>query len=474
MAINLIDTNTTSTITADTAGDAWVVAEGVYVATDSVAIDGYGIAGDKTFHIDGHVVADQGNAIRLGDQISGDGGTNAIFISASGTLGSSGSGFDGHAVISWGGGLTLTNLGTISSAYFAGVVEFGGSASLFNGGTITAKFSGLSASDGVNALTNAGYIFTSEGRPMSAGGDGNTMTNTGELVGFGGMYVSGDDNAVVNHGRVDSAGDADTGALALSLGTGNFFFNTGTVTANAAEGRAVLLETSTGQSNKLINKGVLSSPGTAIESTDGNEQVVNRDSIFGDIELGAGNDILRNDGVVASEVKLGSGADIYRGKGSVDGTVFGEDGSDILRGGGDDDVFDGGDGKDSLFGRAGDDILIGGEGKDTLKGGADDDIFAFVSLSDLGKSATKRDVILDFGRGDDRIDLSDLDAKSGGGNQAFTLIGTNGFSGKKGELRYEKKSDSTIVSGDRDGDGKSDFAIELAGRMDLSEADFFL
>lgn len=155
-------------------------------------------------------------------------------------------------------------------------------------------------------------------------------------------------------------------------------------------------------------------------------------------------------------------------KGSVvDNVLDGNAGNDILLGLA---------GNDTLRGGAGNDKLTGGTGKDTLVGGAGADHFIYETLRDSTVKAAGRDKIMDF-RADegDRIDLSAIDAQSKTDrNDAFTFIGTAKFSNKAGELRFEKKGKSTFVYGDVDGDSKADFAIELAGQIDLKQGDFVL
>jgi hypothetical protein len=84
-----------------------------------------------------------------------------------------------------------------------------------------------------------------------------------------------------------------------------------------------------------------------------------------------------------------------------------------------------------------------------------------------------RDVIQDFNRKQgDKIDVSAIDPFNDSG--AFDYIGKAKFSGEAGELRYEKKGGKTLISGDIDGDGKADFAIQLSKAMGMKEADFIL
>lgn len=97
----------------------------------------------------------------------------------------------------------------------------------------------------------------------------------------------------------------------------------------------------------------------------------------------------------------------------------------------------GGDGNDTLAGdaggnlldgRGGDDVLRGRGGADTLVGGAGADTFVFDD-GDSGATAARRDLILDFEPGVDRIDLSRIDAvQQMPGDQAFrpTITAWNG------------------------------------------------
>ena len=89
-----------------------------------------------------------------------------------------------------------------------------------------------------------------------------------------------------------------------------------------------------------------------------------------------------------------------------------------------------------MRGRDGADNLFGGRGADETRGGKGDDTLHFESL-DLSKPGSSRDRLLDFGNGDDVIDLTDIDAKANkSGNQSFTYIQNDSFSGAAGELRF--------------------------------------
>jgi Tol biopolymer transport system component len=120
---------------------------------------------------------------------------------------------------------------------------------------------------------------------------------------------------------------------------------------------------------------------------------------------------------------------------------------------------------ETLKGGAGDDRLTGRTGRDTLSGGAGADIFRYLSVKDSPAGTTKRDTITDFKAAEkDVIDLSAIDANSKkAGNQAFTYIGGKAFSGKRGQLRFSKG----VLSGDTNGDRKSDLQIRLTGVTSL-------
>ena len=121
-------------------------------------------------------------------------------------------------------------------------------------------------------------------------------------------------------------------------------------------------------------------------------------------------------------------------------------------------VLSGGAGNDQLYAFHGNDTLIGGAGADGLWGGFGNDTFVFQDTTDSLIGA--RDQIRDFSSGD-LIDLSGIDANSAvADDQAFTFVGSNGFSGTAGELRaYQTSNAEWIVEGDTDGDGDADFQI---------------
>ncbi|MDA7425975.1 M10 family metallopeptidase C-terminal domain-containing protein [Thalassococcus lentus] len=153
----------------------------------------------------------------------------------------------------------------------------------------------------------------------------------------------------------------------------------------------------------------------------------------------------------------------------------GDGGANLLAGGGFSDRLYGRSGNDTLDGGAGADALYGNLGADVLTGGDDSarDRFIFFSLSE--STPEGRDTITDFTPGEDRIEISRIDADiTQGFRQDFDWIGDDALSGTAGELGYRTEGGNTIVQADVDGDAIADFEIELTGTLTLSESDFLL
>ena len=188
---------------------------------------------------------------------------------------------------------------------------------------------------------------------------------------------------------------------------------------------------------------------------------------------------------VIENARGGSGADRIVGNGArntLDGRggnddLLGLDNADLLRGGNGRDRLFGGTGADVLQGQQGNDRLQGDLGADRLIGGAGHDSFVFTRFADSGIATQQRDVIVDFQRGTDRIDLSAIDGHRGQrGDQAFDFIGGRSFDGadRQGDVRIQKIATGVMVAVDIDADGRGDMYIELAGVGSLSEGDFIL
>lgn len=131
-------------------------------------------------------------------------------------------------------------------------------------------------------------------------------------------------------------------------------------------------------------------------------------------------------------------------------TLYGGKGSDTLSGGSLGDTLNGGLGSDILTGdRAGSDVA----------GSAD----LFVYRGPEETTVAAPDHVYWDPRAGDRIDLHRIDADAATpGNQRFDFIGTDAFSQTAGELRYRPSLGGYLISGDIDGDGIADFAIQAS------------
>ncbi|WP_082467309.1 cadherin domain-containing protein [Sphingomonas sp. Leaf25] len=157
-------------------------------------------------------------------------------------------------------------------------------------------------------------------------------------------------------------------------------------------------------------------------------------------------------------------------------------GNDVLNGLGGNDTLIGGDGRDTLNGGDGNDTLIGGDDRDVMTGGAGADVFRFERSGDTLTSSSLRDVITDFRSGEDKIDLSAIDANTSSlarGDQAFSLLGNAGakFTGAA-QLRFSFQmidgKEYTVVEGNTGVGSVADFSIALLGHHNLTANDFFL
>ena len=165
--------------------------------------------------------------------------------------------------------------------------------------------------------------------------------------------------------------------------------------------------------------------------------------------------------------KILSGNDIFELSNSDD-LVRAYAGNDRMLGFGGNDRLDGGTGNDSIDGGTGNDKITGGIGKDILSGNAGVDQFIYRSISDSGTGLSKADQIRDFqGFLGEKIDLSAIDAYTTRiGNQSFTYIGSKGFSGARGEVRFSNGLLQANIGTDR----RSDFEIVLTGVTSFSSS----
>ena len=270
------------------------------------------------------------------------------------------------------GTITIRNAGTISSV---------------NGGVGRTTRTDNASSRAV-LLENSGQIsaeddFSAGAHLASTGGGEAILTNTGVIRGDWGV-------------RLTHFGTA----AAITVVS-----NTGLI-----EGRSLGIESS-GNADWITNDGrIVASRGTvAIDTSGGNDRVVNHGTIIGDIRLsagedtfdgrggtvvgtvfgGAGNDIYRiDDGAIRIAERAGEGADTVEAAASfvlpdhvevlllAGGAVSGVGNGlpNTLTSNGFDNRLDGLGGDDTIDGGAGADWIDGDEGNDVMRGGGGDDV----------------------------------------------------------------------------------------------------
>jgi hypothetical protein len=408
-----------------------------------------------------------------------------------------------------------------------------GSGAIKNTGSISGTIVG--SDDGNDTLTNSGTIYGGEdyGHNIDENNyfqvsidlrDGNdTLTNSGQM--YGDVWVGPGNDSITNSGSIYGYVDGWVGNDTIT--------NTGSIysTVDLGEG------TNTLKNSKLITGWVLGGDGGntitnsgtingSVQLGAGNDSLTNSGSgvIDGDIFLGGGNDSFTGNNSAeyvhdedgSDTYKLGGGNDVYyassdAGTDTVDGgaganvydaahisvlnlnlgttsalglsattATFGAGGGSekvtgfqTVQGSNGNDTIVGGAVAETLYGNAGNDIIAGGGGADKLWGGEGEDSFVLLNAKDSGTTRTSTDTIMDFSRGDDTIDLSNIDANStvAGFQEFHALIANDVFSGSAGELRYVFQGGQTIVQGDTNGDKKADFQIALQGTIDLAADD---
>jgi Ca2+-binding RTX toxin-like protein len=168
------------------------------------------------------------------------------------------------------------------------------------------------------------------------------------------------------------------------------------------------------------------------------------------------------------------GADQMTGSAGND-VILGFAGDDTLKGAGGHDGLNGGSGNDTIFGGGGNDTIFGSAGRDRLSGDAGNDIFDFDRIADSASGASTRDAITDFNFGNDRIDLSSIDAIPGGSNSAFSFIGTAAFSGL-GQVRVAQSGSNALVQVNTVSGGGPEMTIVLIDTLatSINAGDFIL
>ena len=127
---------------------------------------------------------------------------------------------------------------------------------------------------------------------------------------------------------------------------------------------------------------------------------------------------------------------------------------------------------DTLTGDSNANLITGGAGRDTMTGGGGADTFVFTAITDSKVAAP--DLITDFTSGQDRIDLSAIDANTAlPGDQAFHLGATAKHAGDI-VVHFDAAHNRTVIDLYVNADSKADAEIWLTGNHALTAADFVL
>lgn len=137
--------------------------------------------------------------------------------------------------------------------------------------------------------------------------------------------------------------------------------------------------------------------------------------------------------------------------------LFGQAGNDEIYGGSGDDVIDSGDGNDFISGGSGSNTLTGGNGNDTFCF----DSFEFDDRPSFYQNNHGIDVIIDFTKGEDRIQITDPNF-----DHIAYLENSDTTTNHNSALQYHYDDDNnTIIS-------NQEFTIKLIGHIELNDNDF--
>ncbi len=350
-------------------------------------------------------------------------------------------------------------------------------------------------------------IYGRGGNDRLLGGDGDDI-----IFGHAGhdQIFAGAGNDVVFAGAGDDLIQGDSGDDVLWGEEGNDTFNASENDGNDVVdgGEGIDTYSAVGTAAPVyINLAAMKSFGPAT----GNDTLINIENVTGS----ASDDHIVGD-VNVNMIDGSSGSDTIEGGGGND-ILYGGDGADIFVATIDDgdDAVDGGNGEDCYdasnsvadviidlgsgtasgddigndtlqsveraIGGAGDDTLIAGDTVNVLTGGDGNDVFVFES-STAGYGSGNRDKILDFEVGDS-IKIKHLNEEAAEvledlGFETFVLISHDAEITEPGQLRLRYESletrDVTIIEGNIDNEFENhEFEIELHGRYELTEHDFY-
>lgn len=282
-------------------------------------------------------------------------------------------------------------------------------------------------------IANGGKIHAAYG--VSADGDNFTTINNGTVFGAQAtaFLMGGGDYLLRNNGWIDGDAAATRSVIITADGVGKI------VNSDTALIGASIVDQAANARTTIVNDGTISKSDFWDFSADlggGNDRVLNRGQITGDLWMGDGNDLvdLRR-GSLSGEAYGGLGNDRFFVNG-IDDFVFEADneGTDtivtsvdwvmnngamghfeIVKASGKGKVdLTGNDDGNRLTGNANNNRIAGGNGDDMLNGGGGKDTFIYTDFNGI-------DTIAGFKNGEDRLDVSGWNAVNNFGDVSAML-----------------------------------------------------
>ncbi|WP_427306299.1 VCBS domain-containing protein [Cupriavidus sp. H39] len=288
-----------------------------------------------------------------------------------------------------------------------------------------ATLTGTNGSDTLTGTASSDTILSGNGNDYVSAGDGSDYVDAGngdDIVEGG----AGDDTLLGANGKDRLFGGRGNDSLSGGNGTDAVYGGSGDDVIGSADGASALYTGDNG-GDTLYGDGYDS---------------------YADYLLGRGHESAQ------------PGNDRIQG-GNGDDLIYGDNGDGAFVGG--DDIIAGGNGRDTIYGEGGNDTIAGGCGGDMLSGGAGRDTFVYHAVAD--STAAGMDVIADFQRGTDRLDLRPVLGDTGFQWGGLTPTAHGAW--------YQQSGGNTYVYVDVDGNpATAEMVIRLNGLHDLTKTDF--
>jgi Ca2+-binding RTX toxin-like protein len=325
-------------------------------------------------------------------------------------------------------GFIGSNAGDIVYGYFGNDDIAGGEGNdVLDGGAGIDHLSGDNGNDVLDGFSGNDALNGGDGNDILRGGD--PFDHFGEPGGDDSLE-GGNGNDTLDGGDGNDLLDGGAGADSLSGGIGFDIAAYGDTAAGVSIDLTKASSTWTNDARDDVLSGIEELRLTTFDDVFRGDDTANRvwgsagnDQLFGL----AGDDLLMG-GRGNDQLYGGAGNDVVRGDGNPAGIPsFGSGGDDYLQGNAGNDVLEGGRGNDRMVGGAGNDTVWGGFGGDYLVGEGGADVFKYVAVEEsqyiVVDGINQADQIVDFTQGEDKIDLSAIDANILlAGDQAFTFV----------------------------------------------------